>query len=247
MKCARNSMQFLEASNMINRRSQACIITFMGPVGVGKSTQIRLIKDYLKLRKIRATETFIKSNHVLAYILSKSLKALGVCEKVSYPGGVTRIYPRREVVRRLFPLWCFLDTLSISVKFFFTVYLPFRLGFTPLIEEGLIMTLHTYSMSFPHFFKTKPKVLPFLPSLLGWVTCKNHINVVLDATDDELSRRRNSRNYRQNELPEYISIQRKWIERLNFGNTVFIGTTGEPALRVHRKIVAALENCARTC
>ena len=226
---------------MLHRRSQACIITFIGPVGVGKSTQIRLIKNYLKSKNIRVIKTFIKSNHAVTYVFSRSLKALS-CEKVSYPGGLNRIYPRRDIVRGLFPLWCFLDTLSIAIKFFLRVYIPFCLGFTPLIEEGLIMTLHTYSMTFPHFFNTEPKMLPFLPSLLGWIKSKNHINVVLDARNDDLDRRRNNRNYRQNELPEYIFMQKKWIRRLNFGNTIFIDTTGEPALRVHRKIVAALEN-----
>ena len=227
--------------NMIKRRSHACIITFIGPVGVGKSTQIRLIKDYFKLKGIRTTQTFIKSNHALTYILSEFLKALGLYEKVSYPEGVTRIYPAREVVRKLFPLWCFLDTLSITFKFFFTVYLPFRLGLTPLIEEGLMMSFYTYVMSFPHFFKTEPKVLPLLPSLLGWVISKNHVNVVLDAREEELDRRRSKRNYRQNELSDYVSMQKKWIRRLNSRNTFFMDTTDEPVLRVHKNIVTALE------
>ena len=227
---------------MVNRRSRACIITFIGPVGVGKSTQMKLIKDYLKLKGIRATQTFIKSNHALTYILSEFLKALGLYEKVTYREGVTRIYPSREVVRRLFSLWCFLDTVSITFKFFFTVYLPFRLGFTPLIEEGLMMTFYTYDMSFPHFFKTEPKVLPLLPTLLGWVISKNHVNVVLDAKEDELDRRRSSRDYRQNELSDYVSMQKKWIGRLNSGNTFFMDTTNESVLGVHRNIVTALEN-----
>jgi len=231
---------------MLRVSSKACIITFLGPVGVGKSTQIRLLKEYLKSNNIRVVGTFIKSSHVFTYILSRSLMALGLCEKVSYPEGLTRIYPRRDLVRRLFPLWSFLDTLSIALKFFFTVYIPFRLGFTILIEEGLIMTLHTYLMSFPRFFKTEPKVLPFLSRLLGWTISKNHVNVVLEAADEEVSRRRKHRTYRQNELSEYVSLQRKWIKRLNLGDTIFIDTTDEPLVRVHRKIIIALEK-RRVC
>lgn len=98
-------------------------------------------------------------------------------------------------------------------------------------------------MSLPIFFKTEPRMLPFMPNLLGWIMSKNHLNVVLDATDDELSRRRNKRDYRQNESSEYISTQRKWIKRFDFGNTIFIDTTRERPMRVHKKIVVALEKC----
>jgi len=226
---------------MINRRSHACIITFIGPVGVGKSTQMRLIKDHLKQKGIRSTQTFIKSSHALTYILSEFLKALGLYEKVTYHNDITRTYPRRDVVRKLFPLWAFLDTLSIAIKFFFRVYIPFSLGSTILIEEGLHMTLHTYGMSFPNFFDTEPKVPPLVPRLIGWIMSKNHVNVVLDATDDELDQRRRSRNFRQNELSEYVSLQRKWIKRLDSGDTIFLDTTNGTPLRVHAKVVTALE------
>lgn len=222
-------------------RPKACIITFMGPVGVGKSTQIKLLEDHFKSENIRVVKTFIKSSHGFAYILGRSLLALGVHQKVLYRDGLSRLYPRRDVVRGLFPLWSFLDVLSIAVKFFFTVYVPFCLGFTILIEEGLLMTLHTYLVSFPVFFKTEPKVLPLLPSLLGWVMGKNHVNVVLDATDEELSLRRMGRRYRQNELSEYTYLQRKWIRQLSFGDTTVIETTNDAVMKVHKKVVTALE------
>lgn len=228
---------------MLGVESKACIITFLGPVGVGKSTQIKLLRDHLRSRNVRVVDTFIKSTHGFAYILSRSLIALGVSERISYPENTTRIYPRGEVVKGLFGLWTFLDTLSISAKFFLTVYMPFCLGFTVLIEEGLFMTLYTYRVSLPRFFKTEPKVPPLVPKLIGWIMSKKNVNVVLDAVDDELARRRKQRNFRQNELSEYISLQRKWIKRLDFDKTVLIDTTDQPVMRVHKNIIIALEKC----
>lgn len=222
-------------------RSKKCIITFLGPVGVGKSTQISLLKNYLHSKNVKVVETYIKSTHALAYILSRLLIGLGECEKVSFSGETTQLYPRKEVMKRLFPLWCFLDMLSLATKFFFTVYIPFYLGFTPLVEEGLMMTLFTYRRALPVFFETEPKVPPLLPNLLGWVISKNHVNVILDATDDDLKQRRRKREYRQNELSVYISMQKRWMERLNSQNTIFIETTGETAGQVHKNIVVALE------
>jgi len=202
---------------------------------------MRLVKNYLKLRKVRVAETYIKSTHGLTYILSRFLKASGFSEKVTYEDGYTKIYPARAVIRRIFILWCFLDAFSISVKFLFRVQLPFWLGFTPLIEEGLVMTSFTYRMSLPRFYGTKPVSLPIVPNLIQWTSEKNHVNIVIDASVDELRRRRTTRSFRQKELSEYIAMQKKWMRRLDSGNFVFIDSTDETVLSVHRKIVAALE------
>lgn len=226
----------------MNCDSYAFIITFIGPVGVGKSTHIRLTKRYLRSKKTRVSTTFIKSSHALTYIVEKPLMLLGAYEKVPSEEGIVRIYPRRDIFARLLPLWCLLDVLSIATKFFFTVYMPFKLGFTVIIEEGPAMTLLTYGVIFPRLFKANPRVPPLLPNLLGWMGRQNHINIVLEASDEELVRRRKSRSYRQNELREYVTMQRKWIERLDSRDTIFIDTSEEPVIGIHRKIVKVLES-----
>jgi len=220
----------------------------MGPVGVGKSTHIGLLRDYLKLKNIRVVTTFIKSSHLLAYILMRFLTASDSYQKDLCPGaeGLTGVSPRKEVIRKLFPVWSFLDSLSITVKFFFTVYLPSCLGFTVLIEEGPIMTLFTYWASFPRFFDTKPKVLSFISNLLGYILSKKHINIVLDASVEELDKRRAQRSYRRKELAEYIAMQKDWVKRLNLGNMIFVDTTDKSIARVHKNVLAALESiCIR--
>lgn len=221
--------------------SKASIITFLGPVGVGKSTQMRLLEDHLKSENIRVVKTFIKCSHIFAYILHRVLLALGVYEEVLYPDGLTRMLPRSEVVRKLFPLWSFLDALSIAIKFFFRVYIPFSLGYTILMEEGLLMTLHTYLVFFPRFLNLKPKVLPYIPQLVCWTMRKNHVSIVLNATDEELRKRRRQRSYRQYELPEYVYSQKEWIKHLNHGDIVFVDTTNKPVMKVHNQIFAVLE------
>ena len=226
---------------MISRRpSQACIITFMGPVGVGKSTHIQLLRDHLRSKKIRVVTTFIKSSHGLSYVLNRLLIAPNIHE-VSYRGRVTRVYSSKKIIKKLFPLYCLLDAISIAAKFFFTVYLPLRLGFTILIEEGLIMTLYTYNVSFPRFFGTEQETLPLLPRLLAYIKSKDHVNIVLDANSEELDRRRKNRHYRQNELAEYIDMQKEWLSQSDFGRTVLIGTTNESIARVHKNVLTTLK------
>lgn len=223
-------------------RSQPCIITFMGPVGVGKSTHINLLRDYLKARNIRVVATFIKSSHGLSYILTKLIIAPSIHEKVSNNLELARTYSSGRIVKKLLPLYRFLDGVSIATKFFFTVYLPFRLGFKILIEEGLLMTLYTYHVSFPFFFKTERKDPPLVRNLLAYVTSKDHINIVFDARLKELEERRTHRGYREREMVEYISMQKKWIRNFDYRRTVFIDTTGKSIGEIRKKVITALES-----
>jgi len=225
----------------VYRQVQGLVVTIIGPVGVGKSTQIRELEKYFRSRDQRVLVTFIKTNHVLSYIVRRSLMTVGLQENVSYSDGITRVFLRRDIVRKLFPLLSYLDTISIIVKFLITVYIPFYLGSTILIEEGLAMTLQTYLMSYPFFYGTEPKVLPFLPRLLSWTVNKKHLTIVIDAVDEELDRRRKSRSCRRDEVPEFVSLQRKGIRLLDCGNTVFINTTNGTVESVHKEITKAIE------
>ena len=115
------------------------------------------------------------------------------------------------------------------------------MGFTVLIEEGLLMTLHTYMVYFPRLFKTKPKVLPFLANLIGWLANKNQVNIVLDAADQDLNLRRISRSFRRIEHPEYIRSQEEWMGHLSSSNN-FIETTRISAKVVHGKVIDVVRN-----
>jgi len=225
----------------MNSKSKKSIITIIGPVGVGKSTQINLLIAYLRSRNVKVISTFIKNTHGLAYILSRLLIELGAYEKVSFSDGSSYKYPRKEIMKKLFSLWCFLDMFSIAVKFFFTIYLPFFFGFTSLVEEGLMMTQLTYLKALPFFFETESKVPSLVTTLQAWVVNNNHVNFVLDATEDNLKARRRTRSFRQYELSAYTSMQKRWLQNIRSPNTFFINTSGQTIRDVHNKIVIALE------
>ena len=222
-------------------RGQAAIVILLGPVGVGKSTQIALLSNYFHKRKNRTVTTFIKSNHVFSYFLRAALVLLGCSEKIFYPDGTPIVCPKGRVVRRLLPLLAIFDAVSIAIKFFFEVFIPFHFGFTVLIEEGPAMTLHTYSVCYPEFFKTKPRVVRLSHILLGWVLSKAHAQIVMDTTDAELIERRKSREFRRTELPEYVISQRKWVQSINLQGTFRIETTNKSIAEVHKTIVNVLE------
>jgi energy-coupling factor transporter ATP-binding protein EcfA2 len=220
------------------------IISFMGPVGVGKSTQIKLLQKRLKSKKVKTVKTFIKSNHIFAHITIRFLTLVGAYKNPLHQDGLSVIYINKRIVERLYPILILLDAVSITIKFFFTVYIPFHMGFNVLIEEGLMMSLFTYTLANPKIRGLKSKTPPFLLRLISWILKQKHVNIILDAENKELILRRKNRNYRQKESPEYVDLQKKWLKQLNYGNTIFLETTNLPIIQVHEVIVAAIEKYA---
>jgi hypothetical protein len=213
----------------------------MGPVGVGKSTQINLLQNYYKSNKAKTIRTYIKSNHIFAYIIIKFLNLQHTRKSFPRQNDLNIVSINRNIVKRISSFLSFLDAVSIGIKFFFTVYIPFHLGFTVLIEEGLTMSLFQYSIFFPKFRGTKPKAPFFLPNLIGWIFKQKHMDIILDAEENELIRRRKNRHYRRYESPQYVRLQREWLKRLNYGKTIFIETTNLSSIQTHKVIVAAIE------
>ena len=224
---------------MLRLHSRAKIITFIGPVGVGKSTQMRLIQNRFRSCGVRTITTYLKSSHALAYILTKFLKGIGAYEEVKYADGF-RIYPRRDIMKRLFPLYCFLDAMSVAVKFLLTICVPYALDFVILLEEGPIMNLHTYAEVMPWLYGTRPIVLPLVPNLVGWIEDRNHVNIILDADELELNERRRMRSFRRSELLEYERLQRNWVHRFRGEKTFFVDTRGLSIGQVQKQVVQTL-------
>jgi hypothetical protein len=212
------------------------IITFIGPVGVGKSTQMRLLAQYFRSKNRKTIETYIKSAHGTTFILNYLIeKMIEILKKNNT--SINKDLERR-MFSRITPLWNFSDTMSILVKFFFSVYIPFQLGYNILLEEGLYMSIENYRIFRPYFLGVKQTRMRLLDLLLRWVNCHNHLDIVLDATDDELGNRRLSRSFRQTESENYIRLQRKSMSRLVEPRFLRINTSGKSAKSVNNIIVS---------
>lgn len=214
------------------------IITFIGPVGVGKSTQIRLLKKFLESKNKKSIVTYIKSVHGFTYILSG---LIGFLLKTQKEGDDIAGYSlKQDFYKRIYPLWVLSETVSIIGKFFFTVYLPYQLGYSVLIEEGLKMTIANYRLFRPHFLGIKPVKLPFIGTLSNWVMSKKHIEIVLDADNHELISRRSSRRFRRYETKVYENLQRQVMSQLKGKHTLYINTTGKSTKSIHNIIVGTV-------
>jgi hypothetical protein len=211
------------------------IITFIGPVGVGKSTQISLLAQYFRGNNRKTFETYIKSVHGSTFVLNFFIEKM--VDRLKKNNGSLDEDLERRIYQRITPLWNVSDEISILVKFFFSVYIPFQLGYNVLLEEGLIMSIENYRMFRPYFIGVKQRRMRLLDLLLRWINSHNHLDIVLDARDDEIGNRRMSRTFRRYETEDYLKLQRKSMSRLNGPRFLWVNTSGKSVKDVNGIIV----------
>ena len=210
------------------------IITFIGPVGVGKTTQITLLAKYFKNNHSKTKITYIKCVHGLTFILN------GFIEYITNLANNNSVENRNELKKRVFqritPIWNLIDTLSIASKFLFSVYIPYQMGYNVLLEEGLLMSIEYYKTFRPYFLGVKPVKLPFLTLLLNWTKRQRHLDIVLNASTDEVDKRRKSRIFRRFEKEDYENLQRKIISEINDTEAFKIDTSRKSISEIHHII-----------
>ena len=211
------------------------IITFIGPVGVGKSTQISLLVQYYRGKNRKTIETYIRSVHGTTFVLDYFIERM--IDLIKKNNGSFDEDLERRMFERITPLWNISDSISILMKFFFYVYLPFQLGYNVILEEGLIMSIENYLIFRPYFIGVKPIRLRLLDLLLRWTRCHRHLDIVLDATDDEISNRRMSRTFRQYETEDFIKLQRRSMSKLVGEEFLRINTSGKSVKDVNNIIL----------
>jgi hypothetical protein len=120
------------------------------------------------------------------------------------------------------------------------VVIPRKLNYDIIIEEGLNMSIANYTIFRPYFLGTKPIKLPFLDLLLCWVNSSKHLDIVFDANDYDLDRRRRSRSFRNFESEDYVKLQRIVISELRGPDVLVIDTSGKSIKEIHKIIIEHL-------
>jgi len=127
-----------------NRSSPIRVVDFLGPAGVGKSTQIRLLEAKLNGSGYRASSTFIKTGHLFSFLLLRLLARGSAGGDRSTPSIRVLMESRPELFRRLFGTWLAIDMMSVLTKYFLAVWLPVKADFRVLVEEGIPATIADY-------------------------------------------------------------------------------------------------------
>ena len=187
---------------------EPCIIAFVGTVGAGKSTQMKLLALKLKKRKFRVMTTTIKRGHLLAHLLEVALAKMLIGRKKNVCSIRVIVEERPDLFKKLFELFLVLNVVSIFCRFLLKIYLPKKLGYVILVEEYIQAAIADY-IALSEFVGFHHKSLSVTVKLLsGLAHLGGPIHTIfIDATNDTLK----ARWFRRNSLSErfdYLGMQR---------------------------------------
>jgi len=134
------------------------VVAFFGPDGAGKSTQAKLLVEFLKKKGLKVKNAWIRSTHTFAYLLWMLFYRLNLCSDksgfakkmrigfaVSYLnesgyGAVSPITMSPPVLRGVVSrwIWATIEVVSILPVIILQVYLPLLLGRIVIAERFVV-------------------------------------------------------------------------------------------------------------
>jgi len=219
-------------------RNTPVIVTFIGPVGVGKSTQSRLLSKYFRKRGQKVVDTYLRSAHGTSYLITVILKRVQ-SQKSSNIGNNS--LTGKSLEEKFATFWNISDSINILVKFLLTVYIPYVLGYNVLIEEGIFMSIENFRLFRPKLLGVKATTPLLLDIILRWTNAHRNLYIILDAGDDEVVKRRRTRVFRRSESADFVLLQRKAMSELVGRDVLRINTSEKSIEEVNKMIVKYIE------
>lgn len=220
------------------------VISFVGTVGSGKSTQIKLLVSRLKSNQFRVNSTFIKTGHIFAHFLDFFLVKLSVGTKKGVSSIRVLIENRPDLFKRLFKLWLTFDVLSISIRFILTVYIPLKLHAIVIVEEYFYAIITDYFYLAKELNLSPNTIFPAVRFMQRLLVISGSVHTIfLDAPNITLTYRWEKR-LSLIEKSDYLEMQRTWLlsaSKLS-SSFLYVETSAKSVGKTHNLIFKHLKN-----
>jgi thymidylate kinase len=121
-----------------NRPMGGQLICIIGPDGVGKTTQAKLLVQELKKRNIKCEYKWLRFRHKVSLPLMALARLMGLSEIKTLGNGVKiscHYYYKSKLVSSLYPIFLYLDTLLAVL---INVYIPCKFLKTTIICDRFV-------------------------------------------------------------------------------------------------------------
>jgi hypothetical protein len=223
---------------------QPRVVIFIGTVGSGKSTHMRLLYSKLRQKGLKTKMSFLKTGNLFALIIEILLARIVASKRKDVFPIRALLEERPTLFRRIFRLWLSLDLISITLKFFINIYLPLRLGYIVLVEEYIPAAISDYIylsriINFP--LETNSFAINYLLRLMS--LCSPTQIIFLDAKNNELKMRWKLRGS-FDEREDYLRMQRTLLLRMSrellFMNLIYVNTSSKTLKETQELIMNCL-------
>lgn len=204
---------------------------------------MKLLASELRKKGLKIKTTFLKTNHLLARLLTLILAYILISKNDVYPVRAL-IEDKPMIFKRLFKLWLVLDLFSISLRFLSTIFLPVKMGYIILVEEYIPATISDYIYLNKAIGLPRETLSFAVRFMLRLMHVGNPTQVIfLDARLETLDLRWKSRGS-LDEKPDYLQMQRTTLlslsRMLSSHRMLYMDTTNRNIRETHNLIVNRL-------
>lgn len=197
------------------------VIAFFGPDGAGKSTQARLMTNYLRSKGFKVRKAWVRSPHTFAFLLWKLFMRLNLRRsqgdmRIEMPSRPAAPYVSEDSYGIISPItmeppflngslsrriWSMIEFVSVLPVLILQVYMPLFLGYIVVAERYVIDTIATVA----YFVGSEEFVESRLAELLMRFIPKGMAFIFLDADYKTIVERRGD----MAGAPDYTDFHRR--------------------------------------
>jgi len=160
-------------------------IHFFGPDGSGKTTQVKILVDFLQKKGVRVKKCWVRSPHTIAFVLWMILVKIGFYRVVLNPFDVPTKLPAIDRTRALRSFWTIVEFLGV-LPIIWRVHISILNGYRIVAERFVLDTIVTVAYFIDDFNFLRGSISRLLLRCIP----KNTVFVFLDADYHTIYRRR---------------------------------------------------------
>lgn len=181
------------------------LICIIGPDGVGKSTQVKMLIDRLRKEGIKCEYKWLRFHHFFSLPLLAIARLMGLSEvktlesdgKIGY-----HYFERSKTISILYPIFLFIDTLVFNT---IKIYIPIKLFKKTIVCDRFVYdTIVDLMVSTRNYEIYKSKIGELFLSLIP-----KDSKVIMLVTDEEILKKRREDVMHDNTLNLRIKLYKK--------------------------------------